>query len=237
MLWYKAWLETRNRFLISLGGIVALSSYFVFRQNQKSLNAPAAWYYHTLQNGHEMIGVLWLLAVTLLMMGGLLREKALGTSSFTLALPVSRGHLMLARILCGFVQSLALGIIPWAAMFLVGSLTGLTTSFSQAAFHIVLLIGGGVVFFSLAVLASSVIEGEYTAPAVCLGIAFTDVAAFWDGRFRDFSPWTFITGTQYFNRATGMLSGSIPWLHVAGDFVVASVLAAIAIKVIQKRDF
>ena len=29
MLWYKAWLETRSRFLISLIGMVALCSVFV----------------------------------------------------------------------------------------------------------------------------------------------------------------------------------------------------------------
>ncbi len=32
MLWYKAWLETRSRFLISLIGMVALCSFLFFME-------------------------------------------------------------------------------------------------------------------------------------------------------------------------------------------------------------
>ena len=36
MLWYKAWLETRSRFLVSLIGMVALCSWWVFHENSLS---------------------------------------------------------------------------------------------------------------------------------------------------------------------------------------------------------
>jgi hypothetical protein len=239
VLWYKAWLETRLRFLISLCGIVFLSSYFVFRQNHQALKIPGhpEWYYHTLHNGHGLIAVMWLLAVILLTMGGLLREKAIGTSSFTLALPVTRAHLMRVRILSGFIQAMALVIIPWGIMFLVAMATGLPNSFTQALFHAVLLAGGGSVFFALAVLTSSAIEGEYTAPAVCFGLVFADIIAMGGGRFQAYSPWAFISGAEYFNRATGRLTGPIPWVHVIGNVLLAALLTAIAIRVVQKRDF
>ena len=35
MLWYKAWLETRSRFLISLVGMVALCSVFVLHGDRR----------------------------------------------------------------------------------------------------------------------------------------------------------------------------------------------------------
>jgi ABC-2 type transport system permease protein len=239
MLWYKAWLETRVRFLISLCGMAMMSSYFVFRQDHQTLksNGRAAWYYHTLQNGHELIAVMWMMAVILLMMGGLLREKATGTSSFTLALPVSRARLMGVRILSGFIQSIALAVVPWGSMFLVASVTGLANSLTQALFHVVLLIGGGVIFFAAAVLTSSVIEGEYTAPAVCLGIVFMDVVGTGDGFLQAYSPWTFASGTELFNRATGLLDGPIPWQHVIANILVALLLARVSIWAIQRRDF
>jgi hypothetical protein len=228
---------TRLRFLISLCGIVLLSSYFVFRED-RLLRAPSAeWYYHTLHNGHSLISVMRLLAVVLLMMGGLLREKAIGTSSFTLSLPVSRTRLLRVRILSGFLQAMALVIIPWGIMFLVAIATGLANSFTQALFHVVLLAGGGTVFFALAVLTSSVIEREYTAPAVCLGIVFIDIVAIGEGRFQAYSPWAFIAGTEYFNRATGLLAGTIPWTHLIGNVLLAAFLIVIAIRVVQKRDF
>jgi ABC-type transport system involved in multi-copper enzyme maturation permease subunit len=238
VLWYKAWLETRHRLLISLGGMVLLSSYFVFRQDRLIPTAGAGWYYGTLHGGHTLVAVMWLLAVILLMMGGLLREKAIGTSSFTLALPVSRAQLMRVRILAGFLQAMALIIIPWGIMFFVAKATGLANSFTQAVFHMVLLASGGIVFFSVAVLISSLIEGEYTAPAVCFGVVFADIVAPGrDSPFLPYSPWAFISGTEYFNRATGLLTGPIPWTHAIGNLLLAAFFAAVAIKVIEKRDF
>src|SRR6266496_1216778 len=102
MLWYKAWLETRSRFLISLAGIVVLCSYIVYHGDREALpSTKLSYYYHVLHGGHVALCTMWVAAVTLLMMGGLLREKAVGASSFTLSLPVSRRQLMAVRICVG----------------------------------------------------------------------------------------------------------------------------------------
>jgi ABC-type transport system involved in multi-copper enzyme maturation permease subunit len=161
MLWYKAWLETRSRFLISLVGMVALCSVFVLHGDRDAIyEVPADYYNYVLFAGHQILVMMWALAVTLIMMGGLLREKATGSSAFTLALPVSRTRLMVVRICMGLAQAAVLAIVPWAAMFTVGSIFGKTHSVSQAAFYLVLLLGGGLVFFAMAVLISSLISGE-----------------------------------------------------------------------------
>ncbi|MCU1330905.1 MAG: hypothetical protein JWN34_6275 [Bryobacterales bacterium] len=237
MLWYKAWLETRSRFLISLLGIVALPCYLVFDQNADAQpQTPVNWYYHALDNGHRLIVVMWLAAAILLMMGGVLREKATGTISFTLALPVSRMRLMLVRILSGFSQALVLMVIPWCAMYLVSIATGRATSLSQALFHLVLLGAGGLVFFSIAVLISSVVEGEYTAPVVTFGLLFADIAGLGQSRYHSFSTWNFMIGNEYFNRSTQLLVG-IPWLHVTANVAVAVLITTAAIKAIQRREF
>jgi ABC-2 type transport system permease protein len=236
MLWYKAWLETRSRFLVSLIGMVALCSYWVSHENGLSAGR-LEWYYHVLHTGHSLLAAMWVLAVILLMMGGLLREKAVGTAPFTLALPVSRAHLLRVRILSGLAQAMALAVVPWGAMFLVAVATGKANSVSQAFFHVILLAGGGVVFFAIALLVSSLVEGEYTAPALSFGIMFADIAAFGEGPMRAISPWNFIVGGEYFDRASAQLVGPLPWGHFAANVLMAILLTAVSIRAIQRTEF
>jgi ABC-2 type transport system permease protein len=235
MLWYKAWLETRARFLVSLAGMVVLVSYFVYQQDHDVRDM--GWYYRTLHSGHALLAAMWVAAVIFLMMGGLLREKALGTSAFTLALPVGRARLMAVRILCGLVQALALAVVPWAAMYVVGAIAGKPTSLFQAWFHVVLLGGGGSVFFASALLVSSLIQGGYTAAAVSFGILFADAIVLGDGRFSAYSPWNLMLGIDYFDGKSHLFVGLIPWLHIALSLLTGAFLIAIAIRAIQRREF
>jgi ABC-2 type transport system permease protein len=237
MLWYKAWHETRARFLISLCGMTALGSWYAYNEAQDVPFARTVWYYHVLHTGHAFLAAMWAAAVLILMMGGLLRERAVGTASFTLALPVSRMNLMRARILVGLLESSALAVVPWTAMFLASNTFGLPTAVSQAWFHVLLLAGGGVVFFAVALLVSSLVEGEYTAPAVSFGILFVDVIASDKKAFRGYNPWNFMLGTEYFDRRSELLVGPTPWAHVLANVLVAALLTAIAIRSIQRKDF
>src|ERR1044071_7111954 len=98
MLWYKAWLETRTRFVVSLAGMSGLAALRVYQTTRLATpDTGISYYYLTLHWGHVLLCLMWILAVALLMMRGLLREKAVGASAFTLALPVSRRRLMAAR--------------------------------------------------------------------------------------------------------------------------------------------
>ena len=238
MLWYKAWLETRSRFLISLIGIVALCSFSVLYGDRNVAYEVGSEYYNfVLYEGHQLLVLMWTLAVTLIMMGGLLREQATGSSSFTLALPVSRGRLMMVRICTGLAQAFTLAIVPSIAMFVVSSVFGKTRSFSQAVCYLVLLLGGGVLFFALAVLASSLISGEYTAPAVGFGAVIVTAVALSSATLRRYSPWEFMSGERYRSEQTNLLSLPIPWLQAAIYMLVAGLLLAISVKAIQRREF
>lgn len=238
MLWFKAWMETRARFLISLLGITALSSYIVYHGDREALPYTRIdYYYAVFQGGHFLLATMWVVAVNLLMMGGLLREKAVGASSFTLALPVSRARLMGVRIATGFVEAMALVIVPWIAMFLIGSIVGKTHDFGQASFYIILLAGGGLLFFAIALLVSSLVEGEYTAPVVSYGVVIAIAVAFSDRSLRAYNPWAFIMGAEYYDRRTALLVGPIPWMHVAVYVLLAAILTAVSVKVIQRREF
>jgi ABC-2 type transport system permease protein len=238
MLWYKAWLETRSRFLISLFGMVALCSIFVLHGDRDAIYEVGTDYYNfVLFSGHQILVVMWALAVTLIMMGGLLRERATGSSAFTLALPVSRTRLIMVRICMGLAQAVVLAIVPWSAMFIVGSIFGKTHSVSQAGFYLVLLLGGGLVFFAMAVLISCLISGEYTAPVVSFGAILVTAVALSSATLRPYDPWAFMTGVEYLNRQTNVLLLPIPWVRAVIYVFLAGVLLALSVRIIRQREF
>lgn len=234
MLWYKAWLETRARFLIALVGCTALCSRLVFVFLQKEAPTQVGQILHAT---HETLAATWLLAVTLLTMGGLLRERAAGSSSFTLSLPVTRLRLISAHMAVGVLQAITLAIVPWIAMLWAAKVLGNTHFLLQAGLHLLLLLSGGLVFVALSYLISSFVEGGYTALlATCAAIIMLAYALS-DDKYHPFSPWAFMLGSDYFHWRSAALVGPVPWLH-AGLFVtVAAIVIAISIKVMQQRDF
>jgi ABC-2 type transport system permease protein len=237
MLWYKAWLETRSRFLIALLGIVAICSLFVFHLDKDALSYAKPDYYNDVFFAdHSMLVVMWVMAVVLMMMGGLLREEALGTSTFTLALPVSRTRLIIVRIGLGLVQAVVLAIVPWIAMYWVGRIFG-AHSISQVFFYLVLLLSGGLLFFAIAVLASCFVRGEYTAPLLSFGTVIATALALTTPSLRPYNPWLFMLGSGYLNHQTNLLIWPIPWLQAATYISLAFLLLVISVKIIQKREF
>jgi hypothetical protein len=103
MLWNKAWLETRSRFVISLVGCVAFCLMWVveFGKGIAATRGQVGLYdlFHTV---HAGLCFCWVLGVTFLIMGGLLQENAVGASVFTLGLPVSRLRHMSVHFGVGF---------------------------------------------------------------------------------------------------------------------------------------
>lgn len=233
MLWYKAWLETRSRFLIALVGSVALCSRMVviFLRN----GAPSQLS-QVLHATHETLAAVWLLAVTLIMMGGLLREKAAGSSWFTLSLPVSRLRLMSVRIGMGLMEAILLAILPWIAMLIAAKVADKTHFISQASIHVFLLLGGGVLFLAASFLISSFVEGEYTAPIVSCGAIIMLAYVLSGDKLRPYSPWAFMLGSEYFHWRTAQLA-PISWGFAGGFVAIAALMALVSIKVIQRRDF
>lgn len=235
MLWYKAWLDTRTRFWICLLGITVFCSYRIFDLDHNLPPwAKLEYNYFALHATYQLLSIMWIVAVILLFMGGLLREKASGASSFTLALPVSRWHLMSARIGAGLIQALVLVIVPWAAVFALAALMGRAPSLAQVGFYVVLLVGGGAVFAAVALLVSSFVEGEYTAPLVSFGVV---LACFNAPRiFNLVNPLDFVSGHDYLGPSLRLV-GPIPWTRLTANLAATAILIALSVKIIQRRDF
>ena len=99
-----------------------------------------------------------------------------------------------------------------------------------------LLVGGSLVYFAMAVLVSSLVEGEYTAPAVAFGLVFLSVILF-DAWFRRFNLWRLVTGDFCLDRSTYLLSGRFPWMGTIVSLRVAAAMLFASIKVLEKREF
>lgn len=238
MLWYKAWLETRTRFLIALLGITALCCLVVYHGNQQAIPHTLIGYYYVVLNWASAgLCVCWFVAVTLLAMGGLLREKAVGAAPFTLSLPASRARLMGTRIGMCVAEAVALAVIPWIALFLTAITTGRADSLYQASFHLVLLLSGGMVFFAVALLASSLVEGEYTAPILSFGIVLAAQGILSGGSRHSYTPFGFANGIEFYRPHSAMLQGPVPWLAITASVLFAALLLAASVKAIERREF
>jgi ABC-2 type transport system permease protein len=243
VLWYKAWLETRGRFLACLITLTLFCFVFVhhaqgiaFRGDGLARPGGPADYYRLLYVNQQFLVIMWVVSAVLLGMGGLVREKAVGVSTFTLSLPVSRARLFGVRTAMGVMQTAALAILPWCAVYLASSSVGLPIRVSQVAFYIFLLLGGGLSYFAMALLVSSVVEGEYTAPAIAFGVVLLTAITF-DAWLRPFSLWRLIAGDLSIDRHTYLLPPAFPWCGVSASLAAALSMLLLALQRIRRRDF
>jgi len=236
VLWYKAWIETRSRFLISLVTLTLFSAIFV--QHAQGMLRPE-WksdFNRLLFVNQQFLAIMWVLSVVLLGMGGIVREKATGISSLTLSLPVSRRRLVGIGVGVGLLEAAILGLVPWIAVFFVSFFARKPISITQVASYVLLLLGGGLVYFALAVLVSSLASGEYSAPALTFGIVLL-AAMLFDAWLRQFNVWRLVTGDLSINRSTFLLSDHLPWLGMLCSMSVASLMVVASIIVVQRRQF
>lgn len=169
-------------------------------------------------------------------MGGIVREKAIGTSSVTLALPVSRARLLRARIAMGAFEAIVLGVVPWLAVFVVSFIARKPILITQVASYVLLLVPGGLVYFAMAVLVSSLVSGEYTAPALAFGIVLL-AAMLFDAWLRQFNLWRLLTGDFSIDRSTYLLSEHLPWMGILSSLSVAVLIPLASTIVVQRREF
>src|SRR5882757_2870851 len=119
MLWYKMWRESQVRFLICAlvlivicVAVVLLEDTFRVQLHARTapLNTYTGYIYQRIYAGFAR-GMFLILALVL-GLGGLQRERAHGSAGFTLALPVTRLHLMTVRAAVGLLEILALALLP-----------------------------------------------------------------------------------------------------------------------------
>ena len=236
MLWYKVWLETRARFLLCLATMTVFCAIFIHHAQGLLHPVRASDFNRLLFVNQQFLVIMWVLSAVLLGMGGIVREKAMGTSSLTLGLPVSRARLMAVRIGIGVLEAIVLGLVPWLIVFAVSRLGGMPVLVAQVRSYFLLLVGGGSAYFAMAVLVSSWIEGEYTAPAFAFGIVLLSAILF-DVWLKPFNLWRVVTGDFYIDRKTYLLPTHFPWMGVSLSLALTVLMFLLSVKLIQRREF
>jgi ABC-2 type transport system permease protein len=236
VLWYKAWLETRSRFLTCLATLTLFSGIFVHHAQELLRPEWKSDFNRLLFVNQQFLVIMWVLSVVLLGMGGIVREKAIGISSVTLALPVSRARLLRVRVGMGALEAIVLGVVPWLAVFVVSSFARKPILITQVASYVLLLVAGGLVYFAMAVLVSSLVSGEYTAPALAFGIVLL-AAMLFDAWLRQFNLWRLVTGDFSIDRSTYLLSDHLPWMGILSSLFVAVLMLLASTVVVQRREF
>lgn len=236
MLWYKFWLETRARFLTSLATLTIFCGVFV--HHAQGLLRPQ-WksdFNRLLFVNQQYLVIMWILASVLLGMGGIVREKAVGTSSLTLSLPVRRATLLGARVGVGLAEAIALGVLPWLTVFVISAWAKMPILITQVGSYVLLLVGGGLVYFAMAVLVSSLVSGEYTAPALAFGVVLLTAILF-DNWLRRFNVWRLVTGDFSIDRNTFLLAKHLPWTGILTSLSVAALMVLASVLVVERREF
>jgi ABC-type transport system involved in multi-copper enzyme maturation permease subunit len=238
MMWHKAWLESRWRFV---AGLVLVAGFAAVDIAQASIIMPRLGIPTDQFNRfvwHEYftrVSLGWTLSTLLLTTGGLVREYALGTSLFSLSLPISRRRWLAIRTLMALGQSFVLSLVPVAVIPTVASLIGQSYPPWEAMKFSLLLFLTGLAAFSVGILCSSLIQGEYAAVALGIGFVFlcgmVANAVAPQGEYGDY-----ITGRQHVDTAWHLTKGW-PWWGIWGNIATAAVFIAGAAHHLEKRDF
>ena len=171
-MWRKAWLESRWRFAICMALLVLISAADVF---QADLNMPRMGILPNEFNKYvwkmyfTRFQLLWILSTLVLSMGGLVSERATGSSDFSLSLPVSRRRWNAVRGGMAAAQVFLLAMAPVAVVPLVAGAIGRSYPMLEAANFSLVIFLTGLFVLALGLVYSSCFAGQYAS--VALGIA------------------------------------------------------------------
>jgi ABC-2 type transport system permease protein len=255
MLWYKSWLETRSRFLIGLALLLcsAAASVLVYPRVRELLaTLPAielggeigrkvregallareyrgyVWSQWYRQNFIQ----LWTIFAVVLGTGGLLSQMSGGGALFTLSLPASRRQLLSARAAAGLGELLILALVPSLLIPLLSPAIGQSYGVGDALVHSLCLFLAGTVFFSLAILLSTVFADIWRPLLLALFAAGVLALAehFVEGASR-YGVIRTMSGEAYF-RGSGL-----PWPGLTISAALSAAMLYAAGVNLARRDF
>jgi ABC-type transport system involved in multi-copper enzyme maturation permease subunit len=254
MLWRKAWLETRWRFLTGLGLLTVLAAGNVYEYVATQALLPGISYtppanatpiegfireaielqkdfrgfmfFQTFKQNLTQLGVVF---AVLLGCGGLLSEARKGSVLFTLSLPVTRRELMGVRSAAGLGQCLAIALVPPLVIPVLAPTIGQRFGLVDALAHGVCLFFVAAVFFSLASFLSTLFADIWRP--LLLSIVIACLAGLVQVVAPDFGIFRVMSGETYFR------TGSLPWSGLLTGAVLSAALLYSATETTERRDF
>ncbi len=258
MLWHKAWLETRGRFLggLALSLIVGFGVIYDFRATERLLPLirtmdPAALdtsgpiggaLKESIAAQQSFRGFVWwqwyrqnltylvVIFAALLGAGGLLAKSG-GATLFTLSLPVTRNRLLGTRAAIGLAELLALAVVPSLVLPLLAPSIGQSYSVTDVLVHGLCMFVVGSVFFSLAALLSNDYTDTWRPVLIACIVAAVLGMLEYVPAIAPYGIFHVMNGETYYRHA------GLPWigLLVSGGITV-TLLRTAAVNLAQ-RDF
>jgi len=253
MLWYKAWLETRWRFLVGMGLLLLFAGLGVAARPavaQLQVEAPnlGGRLGELVREGLALMGSyrgyvwsqwfgknllqFWTLFAVLIGVGGLATERAGGVALWTLSLPVTRRRLLAVRAGLGALELLALAVLPSLAVCLLSPLVGESYPAGEALAFSLILWAGGAFFYGLALLLSTVFQDQLKAVLAGMSVAVVmGLLSLFSGRAADYSVYKVMTGHSYF------LGGEPPWAGLLACLAAGAAMFFVSLRLLERRDY
>jgi hypothetical protein len=174
----------------------------------------------------------WTVFAVLLGTGGLLSQSSGGGGLFTLSLPVSRNRLAGIRAATGLVELLILAFVPSLLLPFASPAIGQSYGLGDALVHSACIFIAGSVFFSLAVLLSTIFTDVWRPLliALCLAMLLGMMEQF-AHMPASFSLIQVMTGDGWFH------GNGLPWLGLLLSAALSAALLAAANRNIVRQDF
>ena len=252
MLWYRCWLETRWRFLIGLGIMATSAASTVLTYPEVLELMPLASSVNidgeigrriseSVAISSTYGGYLWsnlfdqnltqmgtLFAVLLGTAGPLSHASGHGTL-FMLSLPVSRNRLFYVRAATGLIELLLLALVPSLLVILFSPAIAQSFALTDSLVYGLCLFLVATLFFSFALLLSTVFADVWRPLLITCVIAF--IMAMVSFALDTWSIFTVMSGENYFR------VGSPPWLGLLFSVILSVMLLYGAAYNLASRDF
>lgn len=252
MLWYKAFLDTRGRFLVGLVLLPCAAIFMVLAYPRVVALLPAVSGIDTsgaigqqigeaIELARDYRGYVWsqwfrqtptstsALFAALLGTGGLV--SASGGSLFMLSLPATRMQLMAVRAGSGLAQWLVLAVVSSLAIPLSSPAIAESYHVGAALVHAVCVFAGGAVIYSLALFLSTLFGDLWRPWLITLAIATPIAFAEQMAHSSTVGLSAVMTGEHYFR------TGEVPWAALAFAAGVSAALLYAAALSFTRRDF
>jgi ABC-type transport system involved in multi-copper enzyme maturation permease subunit len=245
MLWYKSFREVRAVTLVGIAAMAIACALIVFYQQtmRDHTEAPMTYVAYIWKSVYNSIGRdIFVILCIILGSGGLLQERTPGTAGFTLALPVSRRHIVLTRAFIGYLGVLAIAAVPIVVVPLASRYVGEQYPVAQNIGFFFLWAGCGAVFYGLSFLLAHRLEGDYISvllalPSFMLYGVLLNLP--WLARLRMLNIFDILNGEDmpFFNEGQHLLVAPLPWLTLAAMLAVSAAFIIHAARRIQPLDF
>jgi ABC-2 type transport system permease protein len=258
MLWHKAWLETRGRFLggLAISLIVGFGVIYDFRATERLLPLvrnmdPAALdttgpigtaIKESIAAQQTFRGFVWwqwyrqnltylvVIFGALLGAGGLLAKSG-GATLFTLSLPVSRNRLIGTRAAIGLAELLAIAVVPSLVLPLLAPSIGQSYSVNDVVIHGVCMFIVGSVFFSLAALLSNDYADIWRPVLIACIVAAVLGMLEYIPAIAPYGIFHIMNGETYYRQA------GLPWIGLLVSAGISAALLRTAAVNLAHRDF